>query len=415
MKERLKKIKKEQLGKIKNLVKDHFLHPKVDNAKVEEHLSRIRKELPVPVIWLLGKTQSGKTSLIRALTNSTQSEIGDGIRPCTKTAVMYDFPNQEHGFVRFLDTRGLGEVDYDPKEDMNLFKTQSHLLIVVMKAMDHAQQSVMEPLKKIVEEHPEWPVIVAQTSLHEGYPDMATPHALPYAYRQSPFPDHLPSSLTLSLLRQRELFKDIRATFVPLDFTLPEDELDPPYYGLNELWEDIEQILPLGLRTMMKEKVQVRKNLKDIYIKTAHPHIIAYAIAAGGSGLIPVPFVAIPIISTVQFKMYQTLASIYNQEFNARRYAELASTLGVGFIASMGGRELLKVIPGFGAAVSSLYASATTYALGHTICAYFSYALKGDIPTRETFQKLYKEQFAEGRGLLQKYMASVKNASEPFH
>src|SRR5262245_11893341 len=46
-----------------------------------------------PVVWLLGKVQSGKTSVIRAITRSSDAAIGDGFRPCTRTARLYAFPN----------------------------------------------------------------------------------------------------------------------------------------------------------------------------------------------------------------------------------------------------------------------------------------------------------------------------------
>ncbi|HEY1068466.1 MAG TPA: GTPase domain-containing protein, partial [Pirellulales bacterium] len=96
-----------------------FISPKVDAEEVEHLLEKVRSELPTPVFWLLGKTQSGKSSIIRALTGSTRAEIGNGFRPCTRTAQQYPFPDEADPLIRFLDTRGLGEVDYDPTEDLD--------------------------------------------------------------------------------------------------------------------------------------------------------------------------------------------------------------------------------------------------------------------------------------------------------
>ncbi len=53
--------------------------------------------------------------------------------------------------------------------------------------------------------------------------------------------------------------------------------------------------------------------------------------------------------------------------------AEISGTLGIGFRGRLGGRELFKLIPGFGSAVAALFAAASTYALGCTLCAYFSF------------------------------------------
>src|SRR5438045_1238503 len=83
--------------------------PKVDEAELERCYRQAQQHLPIPVFWLLGKTQSGKTSLIRGLTRNTRAEIGNGIRPCTQTAQEYPFPSAEDCLLRFLDTRGLGE------------------------------------------------------------------------------------------------------------------------------------------------------------------------------------------------------------------------------------------------------------------------------------------------------------------
>ena len=47
-----------------------------------------------PVVWLVGKVQSGKTSIIRALTQATDAEIGAGFRACTRTARVFDFPDE---------------------------------------------------------------------------------------------------------------------------------------------------------------------------------------------------------------------------------------------------------------------------------------------------------------------------------
>lgn len=388
--------------------------PKVSDERLEEYLQRVRQELPAPVFWLLGKAQSGKTSVIRALTGTSRAEIGNGFRPCTRHSQLYPFPSEEDYFLRFLDTRGLGEVDYDPAEDIRVLENQSHCLIVVLKALDHAQESVLTPLKTILAAHPNWPLIVVQTTLHEGYPTPQTKHIVPYPYRQDPLPPSVPQDVARSLASQRKRFEDagIKARFVPVDFTLPEDGFEPEHYGLDALWEAIEEAVPLGLRGMLQDAREVRRPLRDIYFRTAHPHVMWYALAAGAVASVPVPLVDIPLFLAIQAKLFHTIASIYGQDLSAQRAAEVFSALGLSFVARLGGRELLKVIPGFGSAVSALFAAASTYALGCTLCAYFSYLRNGDVPDAATLRKLYKDQYEEGRQRLSQYLGHVTHRQD---
>jgi Uncharacterized protein/domain associated with GTPases len=393
--------------RLRDALNKAILTPKISETKLAEKIDAIKRTLPIPVIWLLGKAQAGKTSLIRALTGRDDTEIGNGFQPCTRTARLYDFPNAQHCLIRFLDTRGLGEVNYDPAEDMRLFMQQAHLLMVVIKAMDHAQQGVLQALWTILKAHPQWPVIVVQTVLHEGYPDQDTRHLEPYPYAQTPWPWTVPQELARSLLKQREWFADIEARFVAVDFTLPEDGYTPVNYGIDALWAAIEMALPLGLQAMLQNSEHLQ-HFQDIYAKTAHPHILTYAVLAGGLEAIPIPMASVPFVLSLQAKMMQAIASIYNQELNWQRYAEIAGTLGLGYLLRLGGRELIKFIPVYGAAVSSVYTAGVTYALGKTLCAYFSSILKGDVPHKAVFEKIYVEELQKGRELLARYVRAIQ-------
>lgn len=398
-------------------LRENLLTPRVDDRQLEACLRQIREELPIPVFWLLGKAQSGKTSIIRALTGSSRAEIGNGFQPCTRTSQLYCFPETEDCLLKFLDTRGLGETQYEPAEDIRVLESQAHLLIVVMKAFDHAQQGVIEPLKKILRTHPHWPLIVVQTSLHEGYDPKAQAaggagpapgrHLVPYPFDSIPYPPQIPSDIVRTLAAQRELFKGYNARFVPIDFTLPEDGFNLEHYGLDALWAAIEDALPLGLRGMLQEVRDARESLRDIFFRTAHPHILGYATAAGASAAIPLPLADIPLLLSIQAKMFHTIASIYQQPVNPQLMAEVAGSLGFGFLVRMGGHELLKIIPGFGSVVSALYAGASTYALGRTLCLYFSHVRHGDVPDKALLRKLYAEQFEEGRKRLGPYLKQI--------
>src|SRR5688572_29879891 len=92
--------------------------PAKNDGDYQQHVERLLKEAPIPVLWLFGKTQSGKTTLIKHLTGADDAEIGSGFRPCTRFSREYKFPTAEAPLVSFLDTRGLEEPGYEPAEDL---------------------------------------------------------------------------------------------------------------------------------------------------------------------------------------------------------------------------------------------------------------------------------------------------------
>jgi uncharacterized protein (DUF697 family)/predicted GTPase len=375
--------------------------PKVDPRQIEAILDKARQGLPTPVFWLLGKTEQGKTSIVRALTGRNDAEIGKGFRACTRTASVYAYPDEQACFLRFLDTRGLGETGYDPSEDLRAFAGQSHILIVVLKAMDHAQQDALAALRAIRRERPHWPVIVCQTALHEGYVGQAD-HVVPYPFAAEPFPAAVPHELARSLHAQRAWFADQPVRFVPLDFTYADHNqrvCQPADYGLDALWEAIEAAVPLGLREMVRNNIAIRKRLHDAYFDTAHSHILVYAGAAGGAGAIPVPYIDVPIVLSLQAKLFHTVATIYGQPLSTAQMATIASGLGVGYLARFGLRELAKLIPlpGVGSVVSGAFAAASTYALGIALCEYFGHVLDGNVPDARMFRGWYQEAFAAAK------------------
>jgi uncharacterized protein (DUF697 family) len=359
-------------------------------------LQAARKKVPAPVVWLLGKAQSGKTSIIRGLTSATDAEIGNGFRPCTRTARLYPYPDAEKPLVQFLDTRGLGEAAYDPTEDMAVAATQSHVLLVVVKACDHALNPLTGPLATIRRAHPRWPVIVAQTTLHEAYPTQAMQHVEPYPFAADILPATVPAQVARTLAVQRDTFKGIADHFVPLDFTLPVDGFVEPLYGLDQLWKAIDDAVPQGLRAILADDPDGNRVLADDRLRAAHRLITWYALAAGGAGAVPVPIVDLPMLLGIQLAMLRGVASVYGQTLTLRLMAELTTSLGLGVLMRQAGRELLKFVPVAGAGAAAVYAAGTTYALGRTLAFYFQNVHEGHVPDAAALRRFYDASLALG-------------------
>ncbi len=366
-------------------------------------LSRLRQGLPPPMIWLFGKVQSGKTAIIRALTGAERAQIGSGFAPCTRWAARYDFPNADFPLAVFLDTRGLGEAGYDPRQDLAAFQAEAHMLLVVIKAMDMALEQLLVALKTIIQEKPSWPVVVAQTTLHQGYPPERDDHVYPYPFASSPWPATVPADVAGALAFQRTLFAGIPVKcFVPLDFTLPEDEFRDPFYGRDALLDALAEAHPHAVYQTLQQLPELSQELKSLRFHQAQPHILAYALAAGAVGAAPLPIADLFVLSALQLKMLHTIASMYHTPLGVKTFLELMSTVGLGVLFRQGARSLLKVIPGFGSAVSGLYAGATTYALGCALCFYYQVVFDGHLPRPEQLKAFYDEKLAEGMKLLRK-------------
>ena len=61
----------------------------VDDNQVANILENIRAELPTTEAWLIGKPQSGKSSIVRGLTGVSADIIGQGFRPHTQHTERY--------------------------------------------------------------------------------------------------------------------------------------------------------------------------------------------------------------------------------------------------------------------------------------------------------------------------------------
>ena len=106
----------------------------------------------------------------------------------------------------------------------------------------------------------------------------------------------------------------------------------------------------------------------------------------------------------MQAKLFHSIASIYVLSLTPKSVAEVSAAVGIGVLAGMGGRELAKLVPGYGQTaalgVAGLYTAAMTYALGRVFCLYFAGTLQGHAFSAKVLHELYQEEFKRGRTLL---------------
>lgn len=357
------------------------------------------------MLWLLGTAQSGKTSIVRALTGSSRAEIGNGFEPCTRTAQLYDFP-ADAPVVRFLDTRGLGEVDYDPSDDLAQCEDRSHLVMAVVRVAEARPRALLEVLSDVRRRHPDWPLVVAQTTLHEAYPDDMG-HIEPYPFDEDDWAERVPDELRRLIATQRKYLGDPLpgdgpVLWAPVDFTLPDDGFEPPDYGIEALWSAIERASSLGLEARLRADPAVN----DVYAQAAHPQVVGYSLAAATVGALPM--VDLALVPGVQARMLYNLGKLYQRPWDRRRSTEFLSLLGSGIASAYGlrmaGRSLVKLVPGWGQTIGAAWGAtssgALTYALGKAACFYLYRSRTGHPVEARILRRIHAQALKRGRSLI---------------
>jgi uncharacterized protein (DUF697 family)/predicted GTPase len=379
------------------------------DAQLQKRLEELRQRLPIPVFWLIGKTQSGKTSIIKYLTGADAAEIGQGFKPCTRFSRLYQFPSADAPLLTFLDTRGLDEPGYDPAEDLAQFNAMAHVVLVTVKALDQAQENMIAHVRAIRAAQPQRPVVLALTCLHEGYPQMQHPEPYPFGTEREA--TAVAEDLLRSLAEQRRRFEGLADHVVPIDLTIPEEGFTEPNYGGEQLKQVLLDVLPTAYRQTLATLDEATRELKDIYARHALPLILGYSSLAATAGAIPIPWLDLLVLPGIQTQMIHHLARYYGQPLSGRRFLELAGTLGMGMVVRQAVREVVKFIPVVGSVAGGALAGASTYALGKAFCFYYSAVHQGHMPKPQELRRYYKEELAKAEATWRKVAGGAANNS----
>ncbi len=398
--------------------KSWFGFGSLTDEQFERQREELLKKTPVPVIWLYGKTGSGKSSIVRYLTGATTAEIGNGFRPQTAASSQYDFPTSDQPIVKFLDTRGLGEVGYDAAEDLAAFDSQTHVIVVVARVMDHALAELIEPLKQVRAARPTRPVVLALTCLHEAYPFEQHPDPDPFgsgrgsrvdglrsvtdteaqpssASSLNPQPSTLNLNLQRSLAEQQQRFKGLVDWIVPIDLTKPEEGFAQPEFGGRRLEEALIEVLPAACRQALLHLDDVRRSLADLTARQALPTIIKYSSLAATAAATPLPLLDIPAVMALQTRLIYVLADLYDQKMNIELLTKMAGAAAGQMALRFAVKAPLKLIPILGQTANAAMAFAYTFSLGKACCWYFGEVRHGHVPSSEDLNKVWGEQLEQ--------------------
>lgn len=348
-----------------------------DSLSKKSALETAMQHAPVylPTLWLLGKTGAGKSSLIRAVTGLTDAVIGDGFRPCTLTSRRYDFPPGKP-LMRFLDTRGLAEAGYDAREDIAVCEHMTNALIVVLKAEDPEQSSVIHALKSIRKAGAIKHILLVHTGvlLLDGESERSQCIAHNQSQIEAVWPGGIES--------------------VAVDF----GSEDGVTVGVDELKARLAEFLPvLSLLGTRQEHASSEEN----NFAKLRAEVLWYASASGGSDAIPL--VGLGSVPMIQAKLLHSLAVQYGVKWDKKTLAEFIAALGTGFsfqyLSRLGIRQLIKLIPVYGQTIGSATAVVisfcSTYAIGRAACKYLYHKSKGEPVPAAELKRMYQTAFSE--------------------
>lgn len=358
-----------------------------DAANLAEAAADVERTLPV--IWLLGKTGAGKSSLIRSLTGLSAAQIGNGFEPCTRTADMFDFP-EDLPVMRFLDTRGLGEAGYDPEEDLHACEQRSHVLLAVARLDDPVQGAVAEALSFVAKRRPDTPIIV----VHNGA-DLLPEEQARFRARQQ-----------IQQIFERAAGKSLPSveTATPpssdTDSRPPDSAAPAAETGIDELVTQLDELIPEVALLLAREE---NRSAERSLFAEHRAEVLWYASAAGASDVAPA--IGAVTVPTLQAALLRTLGKHYSVEWTRARMTEFTLALGAGaafrYGASYATRQLAKFIPVYGqtvgAATAGTISFAATYALGRAAAFYLHRAQQGLAVENTELRALYKDALKRAR------------------
>jgi uncharacterized protein (DUF697 family) len=141
--------------------------------------------------------------------------------------------------------------------------------------------------------------------------------------------------------------------------------------NIRELAELMTRELPDDAQVEMARLFGAKEVQKDL----SNRLIRAVTAMSAAIGAQPIPLADFPILTTLQFMMVAGVMHISGRELSLKAAGEfvgaLGMNIGIGMAFREGARAAVKLLPGWGNAISGGVAAAGTYGIGRAASAYF--------------------------------------------
>lgn len=371
-------------------------HALVGDAR--HRLARVRAimlERRPPVLALIGRRGSGKSSLVNAFFGGNVATVGH-LRAQTAGGKYYDYES-ERGVLTILDTRGMQEGSTPEGAPVRgsaldallneVGKKCPDLLLFLVKAseIDAAIDGDLDALEHIVREvervHRRRPQIIGIAT----HCDLLEPKGVALDRPESGSPEEREEKLNWVASAERELVAKIKsrgslagqlsfvlgvASYLSFDASgrIRSDER----WRIGELASRAFEHLPEEAKATFARVAQVKRLQEDIAIDLTR-------VMAGLSSIVaatPVPVADLIPITSLQVSLVAIIAWLGGRSLDGKAASEFLAAMGVNvgaaFVFREGARALVKfVFPGAGSIVSGVVAFGGTMAIGAAAIRYF--------------------------------------------
>lgn len=379
---------------IPSRVKEWALERIVEDEELSELINDI-KNRRAPRLILVGRTGSGKSSLINAICGQYLAEISD-VDIGTEEARKYSYESFGKTIFEVIDTRGFGEGEDDRparesalqsiREATQEFDPDAILFLQKADERGYRQQDV-DCIREIQETGDrDLPVIGICSQVDKLEPS------------REKDPDNYSDRKKKNIEEAADqLEKDLENEWIDVLDVIPvssylEWERDPTEiesseererlsirfdgrYNIDHLIDVLEDNIDFeaGITLLMAARLdRVAREISDRFIRN-------FALISGMVGTTPIPVSDILILTPMQITLIMLVAYLAGRELSFETARELLTSIGVAAPAGFGlkmifqqGSKLANLLyPGAGSALSGSIAAGGTYGIGKASKAYF--------------------------------------------